>query len=221
MKTVAFVPVKMNNERLPGKNTKCFSDGKPLITLFLESLKKVQGIDDIFVYCSTPAIKAYCTENIQFLQRPSFLDQKDATPQDIIREFIKAVPADIYMTAHCTSPFVSTKHLEECIEAVKSGTYDSSFTAEKLQKLLWKENGIPLNFQADAIPRTQDLDPLYSEVSAAYVFKREVFEKYQRRIGLSPHITVVSGLECIDIDWKEDFEVADAIYMNIIRMRQE
>lgn len=27
MKTVAVVPVKMNNERLPGKNTKCFDNG--------------------------------------------------------------------------------------------------------------------------------------------------------------------------------------------------
>lgn len=31
MKTVAVVPVKMNNERLPGKNTKCFDNGEPLI----------------------------------------------------------------------------------------------------------------------------------------------------------------------------------------------
>lgn len=31
MKTVAFIPIKMNNERTPGKNTKRFSDGTPLI----------------------------------------------------------------------------------------------------------------------------------------------------------------------------------------------
>ena len=31
MKVVAFVPVKLNNERLPGKNTKVFEDGTPLI----------------------------------------------------------------------------------------------------------------------------------------------------------------------------------------------
>ena len=29
MKTVAFVPVKLNNERLPGKNTKPFHNGNP------------------------------------------------------------------------------------------------------------------------------------------------------------------------------------------------
>ena len=30
MKVTAFVPMKLNNERLPGKNTKAFTNGKPL-----------------------------------------------------------------------------------------------------------------------------------------------------------------------------------------------
>lgn len=31
MKIVSFTPVKLNNERVPGKNTKRFKDGTPLI----------------------------------------------------------------------------------------------------------------------------------------------------------------------------------------------
>lgn len=34
MKTVAFVPIKLNNQRTPGKNTKKFDDGSALITVF-------------------------------------------------------------------------------------------------------------------------------------------------------------------------------------------
>lgn len=37
--TVAFVPLKLNNERLPGKNTKPFTNGKPLITYILSTLQ--------------------------------------------------------------------------------------------------------------------------------------------------------------------------------------
>ena len=40
MKTVAFVPVKLNNERLPGKNTKPFHNGDPLICYILRTLLK-------------------------------------------------------------------------------------------------------------------------------------------------------------------------------------
>lgn len=126
------------------------------------------------------------------------------------------VDADIYMVCHCTSPFVKKEHFSECLRQVYSGKHDSSFTGERLQRLMWY-NGKPLNFDAADIPRTQDLPVYYNEVSAAYVFKKETFEKLNRRVGLTPYICEVSGYECIDIDYPEDFEIANAIYMDMIR----
>ena len=218
MKTIAFVPIKLNNQRTPNKNIKRFDDGTPLITLFLKTLVKVDGIDDIYVFCSDESIQKYLVPGVGFLKRPTYLDTQQATPQDIISEFIKRVDADIYAVCHCTSPFVDHKHFEECIEAVKSNEFDSSFTAERLQHLMWADNK-PMNFDPSNIPRTQDLPVYYSEVSAAYVFKKEVFMKYKRRIGICPHITTVTGVECIDIDYPEDFEMANAVYMNIVKNR--
>ena len=217
MKTVAFVPIKLNNQRTPGKNTKKFDDGTALITVFLKTLVKVKGFDAIYVFCSNPEIEQYLIPGVKFLKRPEYLDTQEATPQQIIEEFMKLVDAEIYAVCHCTSPFVSALHFDECVEAIKSGRFDSSFTAEKIQHLLWNSKNEPLNFDPTNIPRTQDLDPIYNEVSAAYVFKREVFEKYHRRIGIKPHITEVTGIECIDIDYPEDFLIANAIYMTMLR----
>ncbi len=216
MKTVAFVPIKLNNQRTPGKNIKRFDDGTPLITLFLKTLVQVKGIDDIYVFCSDECIKDYLVMGVKCLKRPEYLDTQEATPQDIIYEFTKRIDADVYAVCHCTSPFVTREHFEECIESAKSDEFDSSFTAERLQHLMWIENK-PMNFDPSNIPRTQDLPVYYSEVSAAYVFKKEVFTRYHRRIGLHPHITAVSGIECIDIDYPEDFEMANAVYMNIVK----
>ena len=42
-------------------------------------------------------------------------------------------------------------------------------------------------------------------------------EESKRRIGIKPHITEVSGVECVDIDYPEDFEIANAIYMSMIK----
>lgn len=219
MKTVAFVPIKLNNERTPGKNLRPFFDGKPLISFILETLLEVKEINEIYVFCSEEKIKEFLPEGVSFLQRPEYLDTPEATPQDIIKEFMARISADIYITAHATSPFVTAAHIRECVLKVQSGSYDSAFTAEKIQKLLWKNNR-PLNFEADNIPRTQDLEKIYSEVSAAYVYKREVFTELKRRIGKNPYICEVSGIECVDIDYPEDFLIADAIYEKII-CRQE
>lgn len=221
MKTVAFVPIKLNNQRTPGKNTKRFDDGTPLITVFLNTLVKVRGLDEVYVFCSDESIKEYLIPGINYLKRPEYLDTQQATPQDIIAEFIKKIEADIYAVCHCTSPFVTVDHFEECITATKSDKFDSSFTAEKLQHLMWTDNNEPLNFDPMNVPRTQDLPIYYSEVSAAYVFKKEVFEKYKRRIGIKPHITEVSGVECVDIDYPEDFKIANAIYMSIVKENED
>jgi len=132
MKTVAFVPIKLNNQRTPGKNTKQFDDGTALITVFLKTLVTVKAFDEIYVFCSNPEIEKYLVPGVKYLKRPEYLDTQEATPQDIMGEFISRVEADIYAVCHCTSPFVTKEHFEECVEAVKSGEFDSSFTAEKI-----------------------------------------------------------------------------------------
>ena len=216
MKVVSFVPVKLNNERAPGKNTKRFDDGTPLITHFLKTLVQVPEIDELYVFCSKEEIKDYMVPGVRFLKRPESLDTKEATPQDIISTFMSMVDADVYMVCHCTSPFVKAERFSECIHKVCEEGYDSAFTGEKIQRLMW-HNGQPLNFDAANVPRTQDLPVYYNEVSAAYVFKKEMFETLHRRIGLNPYICEVSGVECVDIDYPEDFEIANAIYMNILK----
>lgn len=216
MKVASFVPVKLNNERAPGKNTKRFDDGMPLITHFLKTLVQVPEIDELYVFCSKEEIKDYMVPGVRFLKRPESLDTKEATPQDIISTFMSMVDADVYMVCHCTSPFVKAERFSECIHKVCEEGYDSAFTGEKIQRLMWHD-GQPLNFDAANVPRTQDLPVYYNEVSAAYVFKKETFETLHRRIGLNPYICEVSGVECVDIDYPEDFEIANAIYMNILK----
>ena len=97
--------------------------------------------------------------------------------------------------------------MKECINAVVSGEYDSAFCATKIQDYLWQD-GQPINFDATNLPRSQDLKPIYRETSGVYVFTKEVFKKYKRRIGIKPFIKEVTFKEAIDINTTEDFELA-------------
>lgn len=219
MKIVAFVPIKLNNERLPGKNIKCFDDGKPLLTYFLEKITQIEAINEFYVFCSDESVKTYLPSKVSFLKRPRFLDTKETISQDIIGEFVKCVDADIYCMCHCTNPFVSLEHFNETLSALLTGDFDSAFTAHKLQRLLWTDKRIPLNFDASNIPRTQDLAPLYDDTAGMCAFRKEVFTKLKRRIGLNPYITELSELESIDIDYIQDFILANLIYMNRKKLR--
>lgn len=209
MKIVGMMPIKLHNERCPGKNTRLLG-GKPLLQYELDSLKETGMIDELYVYCSSEDVIPFLPEGVDFLKRPTCLDLPTANFTQFFEAFMRERDAEIYVMAHATAPFITVDTMKECIEAVKSRTYDSAFCAQKIQTFLWK-NGKPLNFDAANLPRTQDLTPIYQETSGVYVFTREVFQKSRRRIGDRPYIKCVSFKEAVDIDEPEDFDLAESL----------
>ena len=173
MKIVAIMPIKLINERCPGKNTRMLG-GKPLLQYELDSLKKTGLCDSINVFCSSEDVIPFIPEGVNFIKRSKDLDLPTANFNQIFSAFVRELDSDIYVFAHATAPFISVQTMSECIEAVKSGEYDSAFCAEKIQDFLW-QNGKPLNFDATNLPRTQDLKPIYKETSGVYVFTKEYF----------------------------------------------
>ncbi len=209
MKITAIMPIKLNNERLPGKNTKMLG-GKPLLLHELDNLKKTNLLSCICVYCSDNRIQCYLPEGVNFVKRPEILDLPTSNFSQIFETFMSEHDSDIYVYAHATAPFISVETMTECINAVISGEYDSAFCASKIQDYLWQD-GEPLNFDATNVPRSQDMKPIYRETSGVYVFTKDAYNKCHRRIGLKPFIKEVSYKEAVDINNPEDFELAEAL----------
>lgn len=211
MKTIAFVPMKLNNERLPGKNTKPFTNGKPLCKYILGTLKKVKEIDEIYVYCSDPAILLYLPKGIKFLRRDPALDGSQVKINEVLRAFAEDVPADIYVLAHATAPFVKAETISKGVEAVQSDEFDSALTVFRQQDFFWMD-GKPWNYDTKEIPRTQDLKPLYRETTGLYIYESRLIREENRRIGERPMLLEADWKEAVDINNPEDFVIADAIY---------
>lgn len=207
MKIVAVVPIKLNNERLPGKNLKELG-GAPLIHYVQRNLLEEPRISERYVFCSSKEITGYLLPGITYLQRPEYLDSDATNFTQIFESFMELVPADIYVYAHATAPFVEASTTAECLSKVLSGAYDSAFCAVKIQDYLWK-NGKSLNFDASELPRSQDLEPIYRETSGVYVFRKEVFQTTRRRVGDRPYIKEVTYREAVDINTPEDFVLAE------------
>lgn len=209
MKRVAFVPIRLNSQRVVGKNLRELG-GRPLLTQILDALAAAENIDEVYVYCSTPSIKEYLPEGVKFLQRDARLDSNETLGAEIYDAFTSEVDADIYILAHTTSPFIRTATIEEALRKVEREGYDSAFSAKKEQSFAWYE-GQPLNYSLSHIPRTQDLEAVYVETSAFFIFRRDVWREQHRRIGDRPYIAVTDRIESIDIDNPDDFLLAEAI----------
>lgn len=214
MKIVAVVPMKLNNERLPNKNTLSFKNGNPLCSYILNSLLVVDRIDEIYVYCSDDRIISYLPKNVRFLKRSEALDSSNTSMNEVLRAFVDDVHSDIYVLAHATSPFILPKSIEKALFRVTSGENDSAFSVIQLNEFLWTDKG-PLNYDLANIPRTQDLPLMFAETSGFYIFKRDLLKIHKRRIGFTPYKYFLDKIQAIDIDDKHDFNLAEAIYQTL------
>jgi len=218
LKTVAYVPMKMTNERLPGKNTALLGGRTPLYHLILGSLLATKSIDEIYVFCSDESIPDL-PDGVRYLRRHPSLDQSTTKINEVMNAFAQDVEADVYVLAHATAPFLSSESLERLVQEVRGAEHDSACTVTALQEFMWKD-GQPFNYEPSAIPRTQDLDPYFVETSGAYAYRRELVQA-GRRVGFRPALITVPKIEAIDINNPEDWFIADAVYQAQTRSTQD
>lgn len=210
MRVVAFVPIKLHSERLPHKNILPIG-GHPLCWHIMNTLLQVKEIDQVYVYCSDEAVKQYLPQGVIYKQRDKCLDGNLVKGLEIYRSFIEGENADIYVLAHATSPFIKAESIENALRHILSGENDSAFSAERIQTFAWYK-GKTVNYDLEDVPRTQDLEPVWIETSAFFMFRRDIFVQHGRRIGFCPYIQEVSGIEALDIDEQKDYELAQMMW---------
>lgn len=209
MKIVAFLPIKLNSQRVPHKNTRILGS-HPMCWHLINTLLHVDSIDDVYVYCSSDEVKKYIPEEAIFIKRDKYFDGDDVKSFELISDFISKVESDIYVFANTTSPFLKTGSVENAIQKVMIDKYDSALTVKREQTFV-RYKGQPINYDINDIPKTQDMEPVYIETSGFYIFKKEIFTIHHRRVGFKPYLQVVDMIEGIDIDTEQDFEFAEIV----------
>jgi len=215
LKIVGFIPYWLDYSTTTqkiNKNQRKLA-GRHLINYSLTLLNRISAIDDIVIFSSSRKVLEYVDKDLDysFLQRPDYLDQDDITIEEIITEFLKQSDADIIVLLHPNSPFLQLETVTTCIEKVKTGKYDSAFTAYKYHKFAWYR-GKPLNYSLnEATPKLEEIEPVILEQASLYVFTRKLFLEKSRRIGDNHFIKVINHFEGHDVNEPEDFEIAELI----------
>jgi CMP-N-acetylneuraminic acid synthetase len=217
-KIVALLPMKGNSERVPNKNIKNFA-GKPLYHRTMEVLLSSKYIDKVIVNTDSAALKQdllNCfSDKVIIIDRPQELIGDMVSMNKIIQCDINKVNADLYIQTHSTSPLLAIKSLDAAIEKMisKGKDFDSIFSVTKIQTRFYDKNGNPFNHDPKELIRTQDLEPLFEENSAFYIFTNESFKNADhKRIGLRPLMFEIDKIEAIDIDEPSDFIIAETLY---------
>ena len=211
MKFVGYVTVRLNSKRVPFKSIREIS-GVPLVSKAISILNQVDSVAETILYCSQDWIQSYIDSGLKysFIKRPAYLDGDNITFNDILESIIDDIDGDYIVFLSCTSPFIKSETIQDMINKIETGDYDSAFLATELYSFCWFD-GRPLNYELDNVPRTQDLKPVIQETSGLYIFSKDLFKKHKRRIGFNPYIKIVDILEGWDIDTMDELMIAECI----------
>jgi CMP-N-acetylneuraminic acid synthetase len=219
MKITAVVFIKQDSERVPGKNFRLFN-GRPLYTIILERLDKMECIDSILVDSDSEEVLEYAASKLSKgipVKRPDDLLGGLISANDLLQNDINFSDSEHFFLTHCTNPCLTERTMEDAIEKYFSviPTYDSLFSVTRIQNRLYREGGAPVNHTKGKTLRTQDLDAVYEENACFFIFSRTSFiYSGNDRIGSRPYLQEISAIEGVDIDYEEDFLLAELIERN-------
>lgn len=212
---VALLPMKLNSERVKGKNFKQLVD-KPLFRWILDALLTVEEIDKVVINTDAEDTLKACglenSERVVIRQRKPELCGDTVSMNLILADDIAAVPANHYIMTHTTNPLISAATIRAGLQQYLADTkHDSLFSVNKFQTRFYREDGSAVNHDPDNLIRTQDLEPWYEENSCLYYFTAESFAKTNARIGQKPAMFTTPALESVDIDEPHDWIIAEAL----------
>ena len=225
-KIAFFLPTRKGSERVKNKNTRPFADIEGgLVENKIKQLLSTKHIDEILFssndeMCIAIAEKYTSDSRLRIIPRPNELCLSTTNLQDLIC-YVPTIPnADHILWGHVTTPLVEAKVYDTAIEQYLSKIikgYDSLVSVKELKNFLLNQEGKLVNNTTNIPwPRTQDLEPLYEINHAIFLAKRSVYTEQKNRIGQKPLLYIMDEIHSKDIDWEEDFKIAEIMYKTLL-----
>ncbi|MFC3701994.1 cytidylyltransferase domain-containing protein [Reinekea marina] len=219
-KLSCFLPCRKGSERVERKNIKPFAGNEyGLIQVKLYQLLGVKSIDEIVLSTNDDEILSYVSglneSRIRVHNRVEDLSSSATSTDSLVAHALDLIGDGDILWTHVTSPFIRFKHYEKIIEKYYESLdegYDSLMTTTELYSFLWQGEK-PLNYdrKLEKWPRTQTLKPIHEINSGAFIASTNIYKQCRDRIGYKPLLYPLGKLVGHDIDWPEDFAIAECL----------
>jgi N-acylneuraminate cytidylyltransferase len=222
MKLLIIIPARGGSKRLPGKNIMELA-GKPLISWTIELAQNLPYEKTIIVSTDSEEIAEIAKEcgiEVPWF-RPSEISGDSATTTDValhaLNWFEKNISkVDAVMILQPTTPFRRVEKIIEGIEKFKTSGMKPVIAVSPVSqhpKWMFKLVGENLtSFIADKnnYSRSQELEPLFIINGSFYIISPSDLREQEAFFATKMQpLLIEAAAECIDIDTKEDFALAE------------
>ncbi|WP_289004982.1 acylneuraminate cytidylyltransferase family protein [uncultured Parabacteroides sp.] len=219
MKYVMLIPARGGSKRFPGKNLYPLC-GKPLLAHSILYSQRVLPDTEIYVSTDSEEIAAVAREyGAGVIERPAELSG-DLCPTDLalqhaaVELLLAGKEFDYMILLQATNPLRPDGVMEEALQVIETGKYDSLFAVTPLVRKLGRlvdGKFVPWNFVFGQ--RSQDMEPLYFEDGLLYISHRDLILNGRIRGDSLYSLIVDHPFGSLDIDTREDFDLVE--YYNL------
>ena len=223
-KVAFFLPTRKGSERVKNKNTKPFAGIEGgLVENKIKQILETKLVDEILFSsndetCISIAEK-YKDSRMRIIERPNDLCLSTTNLQDLICYVPTITDADHILWGHVTTPLCGADQYDAGIKLYLeklNDDYDSLVGVTELKNFILNREGKLINNTTNIPwPRTQDLEALYPINHTMFLARRDVYVEQKNRIGQKPILHIMDEIHSFDIDWPDDFVIAEIMYNNL------
>lgn len=218
-----FLPARKGSQRVKNKNTRPFAGiSGGLLANKLRQLAGTTQLDEIVFStndeeCLSIA-EPFAREDsrIHIVIRPDELCLDSTGLSDLIAYVPSVVSGEHVLWGHVTTPMVGADMYDRAVELYFDGLregFDSLVSVVEFRNFLLDGNGIQVNNTTGILwPRTQDLAPLYEINHALFMAPTDTYVRERNRVGARPKMLPMDKIVSWDVDWEEDFKMAEVIF---------
>lgn len=204
----AILPCRKGSTRLGFDKQLSPFCGTTLLDIKVKQLQECSLIDRIVLSTDDDRIfDRY--KNVEIYRRdPTLISTDGNVFVDICKQHVKKGEVLITM---CTSPFFNDYN--RAINKYYATNCDCLLTGRRINSFVISKNQIINKTNNDIWPQTQTLQNWFELDNAiSPIMNIDIMKKYNSRIGVNPYIYETNSIESIDIDYKEQWDVAEKIW---------
>ena len=213
-KLLAIVPVRSGSQRVPNKNIKKFSDSS-LLEIKLKKLRKIKDIDEILVSSDSKKMLSIAKKlNLSTHVREKYYASSKATNSEFFKNLAENINSDYVLYSPVTTPLISKKTIQKCIDYLKKNKkYKSVATVKLVKHHMWLNNKT-LNYNISKSPSSQDLPNIMAITFGCCIIRRSDMLKFKNVVTNKNKFIILNDIEATDIDSEMDFKIAEYLYKN-------
>lgn len=227
MRKIAVVTqARMNSTRVPNKMTRDFA-GTTLFDILLSKLNSTRiSLEDIWICVGEkPLIDIAKKHALNIIIRSQeSCDSTNSSKPDSLKllyewyDFLSDLGYTHVILVSACNPLLKAETIQSFYDRFKYINYDGMFSVIEKHNYYWDKNGKAItDWKGAQLMNTRKVELIYEGAHCLYGSKIDFIEKelwMDSNYPPEPEMFPISGIEAVDIDTLEDFEIAEVLYKN-------